>query len=67
MVATAKTQSAGGDIQLADVHRFSVDRYNQMISPKLDRKIFTPGQRLPLVIEQKTLAEIAVDDLLPLS
>jgi len=31
----------------------------------LDRKIFTPGQRLPLVIEQKTLAEIAVDDLLP--
>ncbi len=30
-----------------------------------DRQIFTPGQRVPLMIEQKPLAEIAVDDLMP--
>ena len=31
----------------------------------LDRQIFKPGQRVPLVIEKKTIAEIAAGDLLP--
>jgi Uma2 family endonuclease len=30
-----------------------------------DRQVFIPGQRVPLVIERNTIAQIAVDDLLP--
>jgi hypothetical protein len=30
-----------------------------------DRQVFTPGQRVPLVIGRNTIAEIAVEDLLP--